>query len=471
MKKFLFVLLMQLPIALMCQDSLSNRIVDTIFDRSPNYYYDWWYDNGYYSNNDQALGSIEFQFTQTLWNYRRYLRYNDVGSKDSLKIIGLSVCGMTGVAYLTQAMLGEWYSNASFFDILYRKDTFNVPEYLYLYDATPDSIELKYKVEWHPSDSIRVMRITCADRSNHKPGCDAIMTYGDAYMPVYEVYFDSAITVTDSFYVGSSLNSWCIYETNPMNAPISSWDTMALPLFYNLNDYESQSDRACPPFPSFHYKLMDKVTNQWIDMNLPHYLMIMPIIEIDTTPAVPFECHAVSEFSLVDSADSGIVLQWIPSDNNASWDVSYCPSDCEPDSGMIVNVAEPHYNIESFDSCALYHAYVRAQCLNDSTYYSEWIGPLEFCRCDTTSPEPERIVVNDDGGLRLAPNPTSETVSITSDRAMDRISVIDGKGVSVLEIPVNGTTVSVSVKDLSRGIYYVRVVCDGSVITRRLVVN
>ena len=464
MKKLLLTLFFLLPAVVWCQDSLYHRIGDTIEGRSPIYYYDWWYDEDFFTiDSNRALAPSEWQFSRIAWNYRQYLRYNCV-SKGSLKVIGLCVSGVSGFPDIIGIYDYSYYYNYGVF-----KDTFNVPEYLYLYDATPDSLALKYKIEWIPNDSVRFMKIYGANRRSES--CD-INHRGFGRLPVHEFYFDSAITVTDSFYVGSSLNSWCSPETDPIHANFwAGWDTLALPDFYQLNDYQTPRDWGCTSFPAFHYKLMDKTSNNWVDAYFPHYLLVMPIIEMDTTPPPPFECRSVSDILLVDSADGGVLLQWTPSEEHTSWEVSYCPSGCDPDSGIVVDVDTSYYSIADFDSCVMYSAYVRARCLNDSMYYSEWSEPVEFSRCDTTSPEPEIVVEPEGGGLTLVPNPTSETLRVISDRVMELITVFDGKGAPVLEIPVAETTATVSVKELPRGIYMVRVVCGDRVITRKLIVN
>ncbi|MBO6059566.1 MAG: hypothetical protein J6P67_05440, partial [Bacteroidaceae bacterium] len=104
------------------------------------------------------------------------------------------------------------------------------PEYLLLYEATPDSFILKAQVQWDETDTagrldarVWLNPLGCQNSS----GVDGL-SYGYIYGPnhpyyavkVFDYYFDKPIVVYDSFYVGGTDHSCSgIFSPEPIPPP------------------------------------------------------------------------------------------------------------------------------------------------------------------------------------------------------------------------------------------------------------
>ena len=112
-----------------------------------------------------------------------YARYNYIDT--SLRVIGVAA------AMEIVADTGEpWSPNNYYVDTTIAG---RVPEYLQLYKAVPGDLQLLAQKSWNDvQPRFRIQMISNAHG------------FGIIYPDVYEVYFDSAITVTDSFYVGAT---------------------------------------------------------------------------------------------------------------------------------------------------------------------------------------------------------------------------------------------------------------------------
>ena len=189
----IIVLALCIPVCLHAQyyNDYYHRIGDTVQWKSPTGYYLWWDFQHHYEHNIKQ----PTPGWGTGYKAGKALSANYFFTTDTLKVIGLAAI----------------YSS-------------NVPaeqEYFYLFDAQADSMVMKYKIPKLPGvDSnrryVHVMGYCegpmCA---SHNPLCSpndvsnmADSCCGDCewtwFLPLYEHYFDSAVYVTDSFYVGFS---------------------------------------------------------------------------------------------------------------------------------------------------------------------------------------------------------------------------------------------------------------------------
>ena len=74
--------------------------------------------------------------------------------------------------------------------------------------------------------------------------------------------------------------------------------------------------------------------------------------------------------------------------------------------------------------------------------------------------------------VRLYPNPSDESVFVTSDADLQAIKLYDIAGRLVLHMTICGTTTELDVKDLDSGIYFLQAIgSDGSTTTQKLVVT
>ena len=175
MKRTLLTILAVIAmLPVMAQRDTTQRRIDTVrFPLNmPTYY-----ENAWMNGRESVTFSIihEWQTTTSQLDLRRY----DIPG-DSLRIIGLA--GVFGIA---DPSLGT----IPYADTVTMEG--RLPEYLQLYECTPDTVTLIKQMSWRYGDErCRISLIADGHRQRY-PG-------------LYEVYFDEPITVRDSFYVGGT---------------------------------------------------------------------------------------------------------------------------------------------------------------------------------------------------------------------------------------------------------------------------
>jgi hypothetical protein len=73
--------------------------------------------------------------------------------------------------------------------------------------------------------------------------------------------------------------------------------------------------------------------------------------------------------------------------------------------------------------------------------------------------------------LQFFPNPNSEILNITSNSAMQAITLLDITGKKVAHYTVNGLNYSLNTNTLAAGVYYIQVMIDNQMATQKIVVN
>lgn len=359
-------------------------------------------------------------------------------------------------------------------------------EYLYLYDALPDTFLLLKQQPWHgddPSTTVKVRRIGFNDECSRE---ERNIYYSD--YPLREYYFDTTYTVVDSFYVGYSqfggfysypddVNHWtiagCIPDVvwNGYYSPLLDTNTLDPSCTFPYTLYKLYL-RCVNPFQTNHFPTM--TANEWRWLELPHFAYIFPLIGTNTTVADTFSCHNVADFQAEETDSNCVLLLWSIDSTHTSWEISYGPEGTTPESGQISATEETTLLLCNLDTCTRYVAYIRALCNhNDSIYYTEWSDSISIAfSCDTTSPsEPERIETLAELYTQIIPNPASDIVTIVSPYALKHIEIYDLKGHRIHSIETDGHSSELSVSSLASGTYIVAIHSDGGMITRKLVVS
>ena len=73
--------------------------------------------------------------------------------------------------------------------------------------------------------------------------------------------------------------------------------------------------------------------------------------------------------------------------------------------------------------------------------------------------------------IQLYPNPGVDQIQFVSDYIIENIEVIDAKGTQVIYQQVDGNSMSIEVSDLRTGIYFVRILVEDQIITKKLMVK
>ena len=171
-----------IAIIIICAAMLSHskaQSYDTVADRVPSYYYSQWFDTcpNFFDSSSECC----FQLTESGALTGEYYGIHDY-TPEPLQAFGMSV--MVSIDWVNEC----YHHNLT---TSYKKD----PEYMALYQVTPnDSLIKLAHVRW---DTVtpRVLKL---------PKNADTATHGFQYCYVYEVLFDSAVTVNGNFCMAAS---------------------------------------------------------------------------------------------------------------------------------------------------------------------------------------------------------------------------------------------------------------------------
>ena len=467
MKKILFVIALLTTISLNAQHAW--RVGDTLdgrYSRDTDYFYQWWCDS--VDRDAPLLLNAGFLGPDDGWR----VRYNYTDRP--LQIAGLAAC----------FYFPDWMGSIS--------DTFmTLPEYLLLFDATPDSFALKAQVPIQLSIPHRYMSIY-----NHGSDMDCCVRYFDQpiTLHLYEYYFDKPITVEDSFYVGGTNHNGTATEW------IDIGDTSIAisihtngPLYYGsieMHQYKGALDpyfgmgypcdtSTCPYLPDQLYRVW-KAYNANVGAGDTVYriqndfLVVLPIIDPDPSTLT---CHDIDSPYVSIISPGNVHISWDSSEHQIAWEVSYCPEDSNPENGIIVNCTSPSCDITVPDLTTSWKAYVRALCsyANDRyTLYSDWGEGSYIYRHTPQGPDEEGIsdTPNPDGNIiTLRPNPAKDNVQLLSDYELSSVEIADGLGRIILSLPAEGHSIVIDISSLAKGSYVVIAHSSLGSSTQRLLVE
>ena len=431
-----------------------HNVGDTIYDSNAIYFWPWhparWVD----SSQHNRLGCCPFDGD---W-YDDLLTY--CYTEQPINIVGIAgACTMMDIVHRTQV------------------DTMPRQEYLRIYDACPDSFPLKKEVAWHPTAPDRYMSVK---KQTSQDNCCNGLSLIREVVPIYEFYFeDKPITVTDSFYVGGTMYS---NEYNLTDEPSGGGTSTNVyyAAYYSVMGLEY--DPQCPQCPrpqllqKFRIRNHPRFTRgQWYWQESEQFLLIFPIIEIDTTynpqPQDTFVCPTASGLQVASQSDQTTWLMWNSSSEHQSWQISYGEAGTAPGEGTTDSVSGPPiFSIVGLDSCRSYVAYVRAVCEHgDSTYFSDWSDPLDIYHCDhPVSTEGSSPL---DRFTQIIPSPASGTAQVVSSFQLQRIEVFNTAGTSVYDSSADGISHSIDISGWESGFYFAVIHSAGGIVTKKLVVK
>ena len=442
-----------------------NNIGDTIRGLCPIYYqYDYWPVNYLKNNPDKNGGDYYGNFftPDTILSGHHFngeiLKYNY--TDQPLKILGIAGC----------VNLGQT----------------RVPEYFLLYDygEQRDTFFLAGALEVRSTDTIR-RHMEIDERGKGFTCCFYDTTVTKKTLNVIEEYFDKPIVVTDSFYVGVSSYSkvWGQEYVNYITG-VMLFST------YNYYPIRGCDNTGCPqvtPYSLYKYRLLYETTFAgnyywmtpianpvWTWMEFPQYLMVFPIIEVDTSYA--YVCPQVSNLHVESVATIGdttncVVLLWNSiGASDTTYELCYGPAGSAPEQCTTLFSQYPAKSICGLDSCTHYVVYVRAKCHRGSIeFYSPWSDGIDIYICD----KPDDNAVGDilDRFTYLMPNPASSQVRVASSYSLTSVEAYDLGGRKVLDMKAAGLTAEFSVEGWPKGTYVVVIHTPTGTATKKLVVE
>lgn len=389
------------------------------------------------------------------------LQLNYTSLPQGLKVVGLSVC----VYILNRIPL-------------------NPVESLFLYEATPTSFDLLREVQWnlvdtdaaYPYEAIASVPLNCSKEHY------IIYTGGTSNTRnwVYEYYFDTAVVVYDSFYVGNTDHrNMNLFDENSSGACFSYWTLVASyswfpdchmpPITWKMKNLNQryQTSPYCLPY------------NQWFWRDSWQYLLTRPIIElIDTNIDYP-DCNAPSGLFVTGNGTDTVTLHWNADAGHSKYIVKYGPLNFNPaTSGTADTVVGnewvytgPDYSGRQMD------AYVRTLCDEyDTVRLSPWSAEPVYFLWREGQHDTADVSVPDQGEtfdtyVRVLPNPASDKVQIISSFKIDQVEVYNSHGHKVLDAPLGRTMTWIDVAGWPRGVYVLLLHTSSGTIAKRLVVK
>ena len=253
------------------------------------------------------------------------------------------------------------------------------------------------------------------------------------FSPVFEVYFDEPVIVTDSFYVATTNH----YGEDSLRRTITCtfmYDPFGL---------------YAPCWPQ-HYKVgivsASGNTLVWQHKYESYVLFIFPII--DTVQPV---CMVPQGLRVSGQDSAGVRLVWDSAEHNRLWSIAYGRADADPEGYAEQPCATTDFTITDLVPGVEYAARVRAVCFDNNTY-SEWSDTVRFVRegeVGIGTPDDLRTSVI------IRPNPAHTVVTVTADAAIRYIEVYDLQGHRLLGRKAYGKRAVIVVGDWPKGSYLV----------------
>ena len=434
-KVFLFFAILMLGCMVRAQVSHPR---DTIKGREVTYFYQTWFDSADCVPATRYPERICNKMIGTIFHLtpQEVAKYNY--TETPIKIAGVAA------AIITQEppCVGIFDYNSHLIQVA---DTSfdNWHEYLRLYQPTDSGLTVVEEKPFCVLDTARCMKVFYSAIVDYH--IDTVVH--SRIVPVYEVFFDKPVTVTDSFYVGMTSNH-SVYD--PQTNSYSGMIGVPMDIHpyggTEANCFSQQNAYYCGPVGYYGYS---PAVSGWGHVEEDILYFIFPIIDTTGSYRVPDSCKTVRGLEMPYQDSIYAYLTWERGRFNQTWEVAYGPADEEVDGYVVDTCSEEHYMLRGLTPGVEYAARVRGTCFEGEAY-SEWSDTVRFVRMgtqDVAEPSPHTYV---------SPNPARGEVTVASDVALRNITVYDMQGHRVLEHgKAEGFTESLDVSALPQGSYVI----------------
>lgn len=421
---------------------------DTIQYNTPIYYHNWWgFETSYHNRTSTGACHIKHLFEKKILSY--YF------TPTPLKVIGIAAF---------YPFLGwNQYTNSY---LPPRKQ-----EYILLYEATIDSFYEVKSVPWQASDdTTRYIRLR-GRRPYHSDDyeawsndpsvicCDGVRW--DRIVPVVEYYFDSAIVVQDSFYVGLTDNSTLppFDDSVLLSGDVQFW--------YALNNFrqdcegriasnESGNNFCGLYWPSIRIGYSFGITGlaafDTLYTNYDFVPMVFPIIMVDTTEPPAEYCPPVENLQVHNMGGDTVEVTWdAHPDHRYGYEVQYGTVG-QPLSAWTTIWCERNYAlIMGLQMGRSYNLRVRPYCDSEKIDTGDWCRSVFFTVQEGTdvglAPSPLSQHTT------LSPNPATSSVTVSSDYIIMSLDLYDAAGRHLWSQPENRRSETIDVSNYAAGRY------------------
>ena len=282
---------------------------------------------------------------------------------------------------------------------------------------------------------------------------------------IYEVYFDTPLLVTDSFYLASHfINSTREEDDFGVAIPVvyETFASMYVEPYYRFPEHSCRAQGGVRYYYDSvsHTMITEQVPDgEWFTLDLYRdhgYTMIFPILAVD--------CAAPDSVAWAPMGGGNVRVSWEAGEWTSGWEVSYGPTGTLPGEGTVLQTTAPAAMLSGITMDTDYVVYVRSLCTVRDTVWSEWSVGMPFTL------RPQGIETIDNAGLTLAPNPASGEVLLTADAEMTGVEVYTAAGVPFLRLPATGRTMHLDTTAWPTGTYLLVIATGQGTVTRRLTV-
>lgn len=452
-RKLFFSVAMLIAMAAQAQysDLYYHRTGDTIEQNPNNGYFAWWeWDR--YQETKEIVKYYQMKFTDVITMQKYYTP------------TPLQVVGIAGIVYSCDRL-----NNGALTTLT------SSQEYFLLYDATPAGTTPLGELPVNLADPHRLLHI----QSNLQPNCAADVSScckdcpGEIMVPLYEYYFDSAITVTDSFYVGGT--SWSNIYHDAWDYPFDRYSTL-----HGLAQVQWVSALSCKLNESVEcqpeyatYRVWTHIGNStdtiWRWYREKYFLLVYPIVQMDTTVPPANVCIDVEGVQTSIAGDC-LNVTWDHWPNYTMVQVCYGPEGDEEawdTSGWISNAAFTVCGIDT--SVENYGIRLRAYC-ESGGIVTGW-NPVTWQSTHPADDAIDHVETDFAAGVVVSPNPASGAMNVESRYYMRRIEMYDTKGLLVYSEWAVGHDAEVDLEGFRAGTYIVVVHTTEGTVAKRLVIK
>lgn len=433
MKKILFIIsLIAVASSVTAQSGYYHQVGDTVRGKCPIYQYEqnWWPTLNAIGQTDSMIGTI-YTFG--------YMKHT---TNTPLKVIGVaSTCARLRTSNFQEDM----------------DTSIDGTLYYVLFDATAGGLVERARVCWSDDYMTHPKRYMELPRRGGATTCEGMFD-NTTIVSLREYYFDSAITVTDSFYLGCDVPD--INASGPNGFAIISyvashrWDYSVY--FTDLDSNSTQHKNCETEIPTFTYYDSSRLDNTWHHFTHKRFQLVFPIIEVDTFCVTPDEPQVADRDSL------RVRVEWTDV-SNLSWEVSRTAPGGDPNTGLITPTTVPYIEYTDIDNDSAYHVYVRGYCETLSNW-SDWSTP---CLIDSI-PDSVGIATIETADFTLSPNPTSMTVTVETDQP-STLTLTDATGHDCGQWKVGNGKTTLDISPLPAGVYFVRLSTSSTM--RKLIIR
>lgn len=461
-----------------------GQTYDTVYGRSSELYYSEWYDTcAYFFETPPYSRNYYCLYTRTLseesdtFQYYNYLVVPDYVSRP-LKVRGLAVMHTMNY-HMCWAIRTLCH------------DTSRLPEYLYLYQKVGDQLEKLKEVRWDTARP-QIMKLP----RNHDTA-----TWGFEYCYLYRVNFDTAITVDSVFYIGGTffnnlMPDYYAFEHLPtfyvgMTSAYSQRPRYHNKVLYGLNTsgkdewtFSVNNDLWGPFFA------IAPDTSVMLDVRTSDILMGQ--VEgggwcldssLVTIRAVPREHHHFTHWDDGDTSNPRLVLvtkdtmftAYFQEDEKYRIDAYASPMEAG-----LVEGAGYYYGGDTVELRAVANAGYIFRRWNNTIFQN----PLTFVATENDTyrasfirvPSLEGIEECDSGGVTFAimPNPARGHVTLLlpeGSQGKGELLLRDESGKELRRLQTEGGQMTLSIRDLTAGAYFVTLETAQGSATRKLIVE